>query len=199
MYESAQPQLDIILQLVARCPEHLQVRCFEMLLDGYVRTQVGGQAPPSGHDKQQPREDNPPSPESLSSHGIPAEIENRFKATAKRIGVELEALASLFDFNSDPFTFHALHVAGERNSAKTRDVGLLVAAKGYLATGQWIADWKEVRAQCVDQNCYDRTNMGSYLKHEYFKSASADAGVALSGSGIKAAETLLAKMAGRQE
>jgi hypothetical protein len=200
MYEHTEKELDQILRLVEKCPEPLQLRCFEILLEGYVSSITGSGLTPPPAAASADRTDMlpPPSPPD-GGHGVPAEIQNRFKTTARRLGTEVADMAALFDFESDPFIFHALHVPGASKAEKSRNVALLIAAKTYLANGQWVADWKEFRAQCVDHNCFDRTNMGSYLKHDYFKSASAEGGVALSASGIKAAETLLAGLAGKKE
>jgi hypothetical protein len=88
-----------------------------------------------------------------------------------------------------------LQIPGEKKSIQTRNVALLVAAKNYLITGQWNGDWKEFRAMCVDQNCYDRTNISAYMKSDLFKTASSEENITLSAAGQKAAETLLKQIA----
>ena len=191
MFEDAEKQLDAILKLVAKCPVPLQEKCFEILLHAYVDSKRrvvprDGVAPPP-----------PPQPgEEGEEPKLPGEVAGRFRTTAKRLGVDLEKLAGLFDFHSDPFTFHALHVPGKSKAEQTRNVGLLVAMKSYLTTGHWEADMKEVRARCVDQNCYDKTNFRRYLgsaKPGHFKVG--DDTAMLTPGGVKAAEALLTHLA----
>jgi hypothetical protein len=195
MFEDAEKELDQILKLVAKCPAPLQEKCFEMFLQAYLRPTAGEPVEP----RRSGQHDTPPLPpaDETGESAIPAEILGRFKTTAKRCGVELPALAKLFDFHTDPFTYHALNVPGKSKAEKARNVALLVAARTYLATGQWAADWKEVRARCVDQSCYDNTNMRKYIEsptHSYFKNLDAPS-MTVASSGIKAAEALLTQLA----
>jgi hypothetical protein len=112
--------------------------------------------------------------------------------------VQLDALEGLFDFSADPMDFHALHVTGKGAADKTRKVAMLVAARSYLTSGTWVADWQEVKAQCVNQSCYDRGNFGTYLKTgqgAVFAKIEVGQRVELNAAGIKEAEALLATMA----
>ncbi len=58
---------------------------------------------------------------------------------AKRKSIEAEKLTALFDFSSDPFTFAPLHVEGKGTNDRARKVALLVACRGFLSTGRWVA------------------------------------------------------------
>ena len=194
MYKTGEAALDRILALVAKCPKELQEKCFEVLLSGYVQMEVGALRPPSAPatpaNPAQPQQPPPASHES----SIPQAVLPRFKNTAKRVGVELEKLEALFDFNADPFGLHAVSVPGKNNAEKTRSVALLAAARSYLATGAWSADWQEVKALCVDQNCYDLANYSITLKKgagNLFKSVEPGKPIELSSAGIKDAEKLL--------
>jgi len=76
-----------------------------------------------------------------------------------------------------------------------RNVALLVAVRTYLATGAWTADWSEVKALCIDLNCYDAANHAAYLRKgegKYFKSVAVGKAIELSGPGRTAAEQVLA-------
>jgi len=197
MYDDAEKHIDRILELVKKCPATLQEKCFEVLLSGYVEQSTFARSKRTSDDTEATvsSQATKSSTAGDAAVGVPQEIKARFNSTAKRIGVTPELLAALFDFSTDPFTYHALEVPGTGKAEKTRNVALLIAARNYLVTGQWTGDWKEFRAMCVDQNCYDRTNNPQIMKHQYFKSASAETGVALSGGGQKAAEALLATLA----
>lgn len=124
---------------------------------------------------------------------LPEEVRRRFKSFAARAKTTEPLLAHLFDFHNDPFTFDAgLSVPGSSGADKMRNVALLAAVKNYLATGNWTADWKEYRAMCVEQDCYDRTNAGKTLnaKKDWFKTAGED-GITLAPGGVTAATTLI--------
>lgn len=200
MFADAEGQLERILALVAKCPEKFQAQAFEILLKAYVDSKIvvapargvnpqavtGASTPPTAGDR-------------LIPTGIPEAIRPRMTAMAGRLKVQVEKIASLFDFQVDPFTFHGLSVPGSSKAEKARNVALLLSVKSYLATGVWSADWKEFRAMCVDQNSYDRTNLPKYMNNEMFKVASADSGITLSSSGTAAAEVLVGTLVGAEQ
>jgi hypothetical protein len=67
----------------------------------------------------------------------------------------------------------------------------------YFAVGTWIADWKEVKAQCVNQNCYTEHH-GEYMKNgekSLFKTVEVGKPIELSASGTREAENLLTAFA----
>jgi hypothetical protein len=195
MFEDAEPVLERILVLVAKCPEALQGKCFEILLNTYVQ----GVHPPA----EKPGRFEPEFTGERDRHNvdrrqpeIPESIRSRFSAFASRLKVSQEELAGLFDFHSDPFTYHAVEVPGASKAQKTRNVALLLAVKTYLSAGTWTADWKEFRAMCVAQNCYDRQHNAEYLnsaKEGYFTTAT-EQGITLSPAGIRAAQALVSSM-----
>ena len=97
MYKNGEGALERILGLVGKCPKEFQEKCFEVLLSGYVQLEIGVTKPPllsaQGQLDQQKQDQTP----SLESH-IPTAVLPRFKNTAKRLGVAIAKLESLFDF-----------------------------------------------------------------------------------------------------
>jgi hypothetical protein len=139
MYENSEAELDRILRLVAKCPEPLREKAFEILLDGYVRT-VGsaiapmssppaGLQPPSGAVP-------PPSPPDGLEASIPAEVQSRLQAIAKRKNVPATELAGIFDFSTDPFVFAPIHVSGKGNADRTRAARSFSHRLGGSPTGR---------------------------------------------------------------
>lgn len=130
----------------------------------------------------------------MTESQIPSAVLTRLKNTAKRLGVTLQNLESLFDFSVDPFALHAITLPGKKNSDKSRNVALLAASRSYLATGSWCADWQEVKSLCVDHSCYDAANHAVNLKkgaNRLFKGVEPGKPIGLSSGGIKEAEKLL--------
>jgi hypothetical protein len=199
MYEHAEPEVDRILRLAERVPEDLRAKAFEILLQGYVSSLLGpavAQRSAAGTPARQP----PPAPPPADAWdlAIPTEVKARIQAMAKRRNAEAQQLAALFDFSADPFTFVPLHVPGKGNADRTRKVALLVAARSFLATGKWAADWAEIKAMATHQNCYDLPNFSKVLtgaQGSLFKSAKVGTGVELSAQGTDQAESLLTKLA----
>jgi hypothetical protein len=194
MYDDAEAAIDRILAVTNKCPANLQDRCFEVLLRGYVEKQlamrrdIGAASSTSGSAKQ-------PLPADADTHAPPAVVP-RFKSTAKRLSVDVSALEGLFDFSNDPFTLHAVSVPGNGKAEKVKNVGLLLAAKSYLANGAWSADWQELKSYCVDQNCYDQANHAATIrKSAWFKNINPGKPLELSSEGVKEAEKLLAQVA----
>lgn len=202
MFANAAEQIDRILALVSKCPERLQEKCFEMLLSAYLD---GQKRPSSGHEQVlgvSTQGDGTPAASTNIRNGlgqsqIPDALRSRFQAVAGRIKVPVEQLAGLFDFQLDPYNYHALVVPGVSNAEKSRNVALLLCAKSYLMMSGWQADWQEFRAVCLDQGCWDRANANTTLqKSGLFKSYTSGEGIALSPQGQAAAEGLLMKQAG---
>ena len=198
MYKNGEAAIDRVLVLVAKCPQELQPKCFEILLNGYVQLQVNAAAPPVAGDLnqlQQLHKLQAPPPET----DVPAAARTRFANTAKRIDVSLDKLESLFDFGVDPFTLQAVVLPGKNNAEKAREVALLAASRSYLATGSWSADWSEVKALCVDHNCYDKKNQLVNLKagvnKNLFKAVELGGTIELAVNGVKKAEQLLKHLA----
>jgi hypothetical protein len=199
MYKNWDAALGRILELVAKCPKEYQEKCFEVLLSGYVQLEIGFVNPQAASTTtiQRNKQHPPPDPD------IPAALLLRFKNTAKRLNIETEKLTSLFDFSVDPFTLQAVSISGKNTAEKSRNVALLAAARSYFATGSWTADWQEVKAMCVNHNCYDKKNFAINLKQGaggWFKTFEPGKTIELSASGIKAAEKLLKDLiAGAEE
>ena len=192
MFKNGEAALSRILELVAKCPKEYQEKCFEILLSGYVQLETGllkphAALPPPPQYKQPP-----------PGLDIPSAVLPRFRNTAKRLGIEAEKLAALFDFSVDPFTLQAVSISGKNTAEISRKVALLASSRSYFASGLWIADWQEIKALCVDHNCYDAKNYAINLKtglKDWFKSVEPGKAIELSSGGIRAAEKLLKEIA----
>lgn len=196
MFENAKPNIEQILELVAICPEKLQEKCFELFLTAYLEQERPPQTPQTIIPVRDAGGSAGVIPAAPQASGVPEQIKTRFLALAQRAKASPESAAALFDFNLDPFNYHALAIPGSSNREKMKNVALMLALKSYLSTTNWQADWKEFRAMCLDHGCWDASNAGAYLKTELFRSASSAGGISLSPAGVKAAETLFAKLAG---
>ncbi|WP_201312648.1 hypothetical protein [Dyella sp. EPa41] len=197
MFEDAKPQIENIVALVALCPDKLQEKCFELLLTSYLQS-LSPSRPAANPASVTPAPALAPH-EAPSNAGasatIPDAIKTRFNSLVSRTKVNGAKAADLFDFNVDPFTFHALSVPGSSTTEKMRNVALLLALKGYLISASWVADWKEFRATCIDHSCWDQGNVAKTMKHKWFKVASSATDISLTGEGIKAAEGCFTKLA----
>jgi hypothetical protein len=194
MYEDGAKQLGVILELVKKCPDALQEKCFTILLQGYVDSEQARIVAPQAPVTSLQTVEAPPAASAVAGEA-PPEVRGRLAALAKRLHVEEEELEELFDFTADPFVYNPLAAPGDTNADKTRNVALLVAVRTYLATGTWTADWSEVKALCIDLNCYDAANHAAHLRKgegRLFKTVAAGKTIELSGPGRTAAEQVLA-------
>jgi hypothetical protein len=197
MYEDGAKQLEAILALVKQCPEPLQEKCFTILLEGYVNSEQGRVvAPPP------PATPAPASGvETVTAASLPQEVRGRIAALAKRLNVDPVKVEDQFDFTADPFVYHPMEAPGDNNADRTRNVTLLVAVRTYLATGSWTADWSEVKARCIDLNCYDGPNHATFLKRAkgtLFKTVEVGKTIELSGPGRTAAEKAFADLIAKE-
>lgn len=198
MFEDAEEHIQRIVKLVDQCPEPFKAKCFELLLQAYVDASAKPPAPPPSPPPPLRPEGRERGEGSFAESKLPADVLSRFRAAARRLGVSDSQLEGLFDFTKDPFVLYAYQIPGSNKADQTRNVALLLAAKTYLTTGSWQADWKEIKAECVNQNCYDGGNHVTNLKkgeQTFFKTVESNKNVELNSSGVKAAEVLLKKMA----
>lgn len=194
MFENAEPEIQRIVALTNACPERFQDKCFELLLAAYIASMaapVAPPVPPPGHPNAATS-----SAGTFQSVQVPEAIRQRFFNMVKRLKLSEGSAAELFDFTADPFTYHALDLPGSSKAERTRNVALLLAMKSYLASGAWMADWKEFRAACIDHGCWDKGNANTYMNNEWFKTASNSENITLSQVGIKAADSLFGRVAG---
>ncbi len=194
LYPDAEKYLDEILKIVENCPENYKSKCFEILLEGYVtfqmRTTMGGER------RQQVQK--AVTDEAQKETQIPVEILQRFKTFAKRLEVSPDKLELIFDFTTDPFIYQPFTPPGTSAAEKVRSIALVLAAKTYLTTGNWSADWKEVKSLCVDHSCYISNNHLTNLqngKPSLFKTVEAGQAIALSPDGVKQAEATIKALA----
>ncbi len=194
LYPDAEKYLDEILKIVEKCSETYKQKCFEVLLQGYVtyqiKTMVGEEKP--SEIKRLIIEDV------LKETQIPTEILQRFKTFAKRLEVGPDKLERLFDFTTDPFIYQPFTPPGKNDAEKVRSIALILAAKTYLTTGNWNADWKEVKSLCVDHSCYSANNHLTNLqngKGTIFKTVETGEAIVLAPDGIKQAQSIIKALA----
>jgi len=122
LYPDAEKYIDEILKIVDKCPEPYKQKCFEVLLQGYVTSQVktlaGGEQPP--------KENKPPADDVPKETQVPTEILQRFKTFAKRLDVGLDKLERLFDFTTDPFIYQPFIPPGKNDAEKVRNIALIL-------------------------------------------------------------------------
>ena len=195
LYPNAEKFLDEILKIVENCPEPYKQKCFEVLMQGYVTYQLkgGGEG-----EKKSPENTKQFAGSSSYETQIPPEILQRFKTFAKRLSIDLDKLERIFDFNVDPFVFQPFTPLGINAAEKARSIALILAAKSYLVTGNWEADWKEIKSLCVDHSCYDVNNHSANLQKgqgNVFKSVETGKHIILSPDGQKQAEAIIKSLA----
>lgn len=194
LYPNSEKYLEEILEIAEKCPEEYKQKCFEILLQGYVTYTINVL---TENESVPPINDKPSNETEVKDTQIPPEILQRFKTFSKRLDVELNELETLFDFTVDPFVFQPFNPFGTNSAEKARNITLMLATKSYLTTGNWVADWKEIKSLAVDHNCYDAKHHAGYLqvgKGNIFKSVETGKSVGLSQDGIKQAETMIKKL-----
>lgn len=202
MFKDAEVAIKRIIELVELCPEPYRAKAFEILMNSYLSSEKTTEPKQREEVRQRvPATESKRDDESWKQ-GIPEEVLPRFKGMASRLKISPEKLADLFDFTIEPFTFAAIHIDGASNRERTKKVALLAAARSFLATGKWVADWGEIKAMCTHQNCYDVSNFSKYLKTsegDSFKKVENGTNVQTSAKGQTEAEQLIATLAGASD
>ena len=151
--------------IAKECPQHLQEKCFEVLLADYLsssRPPYAATKPPAATADEAPKE-KPPAPEQADIQETGLHIKAR-KFLAK-YSVSVGDLNQILYREGDQFLPLYEDLKTTRAAESQIRVGLLHALVSGLQTGEFQFDGEEVRKECQQRKCYDAANFTANFKN----------------------------------
>lgn len=148
-----------IVELVKICPQNLQEKCFEILLNYALSSKKDSHATPaikngvvgqSGDDAQE----------------IPSEIKKRLKAFAGQHQLSEAEIYKIFSIDEEGnINIEANDLKSKKVAQQQRRLALLIGVKYQLANGSFDIPKDELREACVTYSAYDAANFVQNLRN----------------------------------
>ncbi len=156
--------------LAKDCPENLQEKCFELLLDDYLRQtrpkgpihedevkQAGpdGATPKKEEDKKKPRQEDI----------VEADLHVKARQFLKKAGLSVEHINQLFYKEEGNFLPLYDDLKTTKVSENQIRIALLHALLDGMHTGDFKFNGESVRSETQARKCYDAPNFAAHFKH----------------------------------
>lgn len=190
MREDLKEVIKEILAIVKTCPENLQEKCFEILLNNALGAGTRTVSVSSA----------PTSVEPVLSHHIslPPEVDKRIKLYAGQNNLDMSQLRKVFGFDeTGVVTIEVTDLKAKKIAQQQRRLALLVGIRHQLMEGKFDVPTEEIREMCVTYGTYDAGNFGANLKSSsaIFAGFKASGTNKLSPVGKKEAAELIVELA----
>jgi len=186
--EELKREIKEILELVKVCPQNLQEKCFEILLNQALLKKVtGGGGQPE------------PAMTHLSSASIPDEIRKRIKAFGAKFELTEDAILKVFGVDElGNVNIEITDLKTKKMAQQQRRLALLIGVRHQFMEGSFDVPTEELREMCVNYSAYDAPNFSSSLKKfkdDIFAGFKPSATNKLSARGTKEAAELTKELA----
>jgi len=180
-----------IVELVKMCPQNLQEKCFEILLNHALSQKEDRHTTPmtKGMAEGQPSDD---------IQGAPPEIKKRLKAFTGQHQLSETEIYKVFSVDeAGNVDIVVTDLKSKKVAQQQRRLALLIGVKHQLADGSFDVPKDELREACVTYGPYDAANFGANLKNmkEIFAGFKPTATNKLSPLGKSQAASLIKELA----
>lgn len=148
-------ELKEVIELVKLCPPNLQEKCFEMLLETFLKKGAS-----SGQSTSPINEII-----STSVSDIPVEVNKRLKAFAAQNGLSDDLIQKAFNFDElGNVSIEVTDLKASKTSRRQRNLALLIGVRHQFMEGNFDVPTEELREMCVTYGTYDAANFTTNLK-----------------------------------
>jgi len=152
-------ELKEIVELVKMCPQNLQEKCFEILLNHALSAKEGRRIPPATKGAATDTVDT-------NAQEIPSEVKKRLKTFAGQHQISETDIYKVFSINdTGSVSIEVTDLKSKKVAQQQRRLALLIGVKHQFADGSFDVPKDELREACVDYGPYDAANFGANLKN----------------------------------
>lgn len=155
-----------IVEIVKECPERLQEKCFELLLNDLLSSRRGSRQPKPPRastgaegEVETPGENGDNSVEQADIQDNDLHVKARH--FLKKHSLTVANLNQLFYKEGDKFLPLYEDLRTTKGSESQIRIALLQALVLGLASGEFQFDGESVRSECQERKCYDRNNFSA--------------------------------------
>lgn len=157
--EELKKEIKEILELVKVCPQNLQEKCFEVLLN-YALSVKGGHSTPTP--SKVPTADIP----DANIQEVPPEVKKRIRAFAGSHQLSEAEIYKVFNVEeTGNVSIEATDLKAKKISQQQRRLALLIGVKHQFTEGSFDIPKDELREACVTYSAYDAANFVQNLKN----------------------------------
>jgi hypothetical protein len=195
-----------LADIARECPENLQEKCFEILLNNYLdslsppRVEATPPAPPAPA-VANPEQFTSREPLSRGQEDIAqSDLHLKARRFLERFALTLDDVNQVFYKEAGQFLPLYEDLKTTRTSECQIRLALLAAFRSAMKTGDFVFDGEAVRAECQTQKCYDKANFTAHFSRKadlfegFDKYDSSSPKVQLSEDGRKALAALIKEL-----
>lgn len=173
MATSLQDDIKEILGIVKQCPEALQEKCFELLLNDLLAARRG-QKPPKPPAETVPQKHGAGDEAQADTDDVPAveqediqdgDLHVKARSFLRKYSLTVADLNQILYKEGDQFLPLYDDLKTTRASESQIRIGLLQALTSGLSTGEFQFGGEAVRSECQERKCYDGGNFTANLKN----------------------------------
>ncbi len=158
--ETFSKELKEILELVKMCPQNLQEKCFEILLNDALTSMKGGRRADTGAKGEIPDRAD------VGASGVPPEIKKRIKVFAEHHQLSDVEIYKVFGVDeAGNVSIEAADLKSKKVAQQQRRLALLIGVKHQFAESSFDVPKDELREACVTYGAYDAANFVQNLKN----------------------------------
>lgn len=172
MFEQVRAHIEEILDIVERCPEKWQERCFDLLMSNLLQSvegmksdsRSGATSSRQTADSQATAAADPTATEKGGMEIKPSDLHIKVRKFLNDNGLTVNQLNALFYREGEEFKplFETMGTT-KMNESQIR-LALLESLRRALNNGDFVFDPERVRQMCRDLKCYDPPNFTSNFK-----------------------------------
>ena len=168
-----------LIALAKECPENLQEKCLEMLLEDFLKKSSEGHAktskPPLAPDPVATSKESEESPETSTSEEtrtppgqrdlLMTDLHLKAKNFLNKYSLSLDDINQLFFIEGDEIKPLYDDLKSTKASETQVRIGLLQALRTGMKDGEFQFNGEDVRTECQERKAYDGTNFSANFKN----------------------------------
>ncbi|MFZ2039023.1 MAG: hypothetical protein WAV11_03765 [Minisyncoccia bacterium] len=179
-----------ITEVIKSCPQNLQEKCFEILLNNILLNQVKKDSPIVGINTSQ-------KPQVNMTEIFPSDINRRIKTFAGQFSLNEASISKIFVIDeSGNISIEVTDLKAKKTSQQQRRLALLIGTRHQFMEGAFDVPNDELREMSVTYGIYDAANFAANIKNfkEIFAGFKSGAKNKLSPIGKKEAADLIKEL-----
>jgi hypothetical protein len=159
-----------IASIAKQCPENLQEKCFEVLLNDFLEKQSRlnkgtALSPPGGGSRSGDEDDSKKGVEAQQEDISEKDLHVKAKRFLKSNNLTIDQINQLFYKEGDKVLSLYDDLKTTKASESQVRIALLHALKNGIRSGEFEFNGEEVRSECNIRKCYDPKNFTANLKN----------------------------------
>ena len=158
-----------IVSIAKECPENLQEKCFELLLQDFLEKQ--SQTPPGSAEEEAAEEDLQERGGSQQEDLLEKDLHLKARRLLKSNDLTMDNINQIFYKEGEKILPLYDDLKTTKASESQLRIAMLKALKNGLRSGEFEFDGEEVREECQLRKCYDAANFTANFKNnkEFFE------------------------------